>query len=90
MLGRWPGRFPAVDVTTAVLHGWVAAVALRLLAFGPTPGVQGEGGTGREVLLNQRHEPFAEPAHRLLRAEVQGGEFVLQGRGTRALAPVAF
>ena len=46
MLGRWPGRFPTVDVAPAVRHGWVAAVALRLLAFGPTLRVQGEGGTG--------------------------------------------
>ena len=46
MLGLWPGRFPAVDVATAVLHRRIEAEAIGLLAFGPTPWVQGEGGTG--------------------------------------------
>ena len=46
MLGLWPGRFPAVDVATTVLHRRVAAVAIGLLAFGPTPLVQCKSGTG--------------------------------------------
>ena len=46
MLGLWPGRFPAVDVATAVLHRRIEAEAIGLLAFSPTPWVQNKGGAG--------------------------------------------
>ena len=46
MLGLRPGRFPAVDVATAVLHRRIAAEGIGLLAFGPTPWVQCKSGTG--------------------------------------------
>ena len=42
----WPGRLTPVNPASAILHCRVQAKPVPLLAFSPTPWMQGEGGTG--------------------------------------------